>query len=818
MIGVVVLGCFWYIGAWLSTGTRASTCAGLPRDPAGVTSQHQTTRPAPGSRPPPARWRSSSSSGTSPSTTWCSRTGPRTWRALGGNSVHAASAARRRREHARPSSPAAARTSRRRRWPRWPRRGSTCRASVDVAGPDGAELGRLRGGRPPALALPHAARSGRPRWPRSRWTSTRRPAARRPVVHVAAMPLATPRRVVGCGAASGRPTRRSRWTRTRTGTAECATGCSRLAVAGRCLRAEPGGARRADRRRRPVGGLRGLRARRGLVRGGQGGRATGAYVLEDAGRGAHVAGPADRRSSTPTGAGDTFCGGFAAGLARGLRRSSRRLALGAAVAGTAIGAVGSLRLLERGRGLEPTWTGWRPACPARRRPVDLRGRRRTAGATASRGHRLRHRRHAPGDRDDPRRRRRRARRRRAATSARWRDWLVERGSRHLWLTGCGDSAFAGIGGDAGVPAAQPAARRTPVHALDLARYQVRYLPPDSAVLAISFSGKVGRTIEAAVQARHVRRPGDRPDQRAGRPAGAGGRRDRAARGADARLLPRHVDLRRDAGDAARARRGAGRARGRPATQLLRRSWRGCPSRSRRRSTRAPTAAPEVAHGCARRRRGSRSSAPGPNEATARFGAAKLFEGPQQLGVATNLEEWAHEEYFITSAGDPVVLVNPDGCRARPWPGDPVRAAVHGRQCRWSSPTCSRRAVRRPRCSCRWPPACPRSCRRSPPALPLALLGFHLARLAGKQSLQLPERGQHATSTTTPSTAPRSGSPHERAQAPLADVVAEAGRRGRRLTPSTASTVRLLGRAGRRAARPRRRCRWAAARPTATSTS
>ncbi len=51
---------------------------------------------------------------------------------------------------------------------------------------------------------------------------------------------------------------------------------------------------------------------------------------------------------------------------------------------------------------------------------------------------------------------------------------------------------------------------------------------------------------------------------------------------------------------------------------------------------------------------------GPNEATARFGAAKLIEGAQRLGVATNLEEWAHEEYFVTSAGDPVVLVNPSG--------------------------------------------------------------------------------------------------------------------------------------------------------------
>jgi glucosamine 6-phosphate synthetase-like amidotransferase/phosphosugar isomerase protein len=51
---------------------------------------------------------------------------------------------------------------------------------------------------------------------------------------------------------------------------------------------------------------------------------------------------------------------------------------------------------------------------------------------------------------------------------------------------------------------------------------------------------------------------------------------------------------------------------------------------------------------------------GPNLATAHFGAAKLFEGPQKLGVATNIEEWAHEEYFVSSSGTPVFLIAPSG--------------------------------------------------------------------------------------------------------------------------------------------------------------
>jgi glucosamine 6-phosphate synthetase-like amidotransferase/phosphosugar isomerase protein len=51
---------------------------------------------------------------------------------------------------------------------------------------------------------------------------------------------------------------------------------------------------------------------------------------------------------------------------------------------------------------------------------------------------------------------------------------------------------------------------------------------------------------------------------------------------------------------------------------------------------------------------------GPHEAAAQFGAAKMCEGPQILGVATNLEEWAHEEYFVTEPGSPVVVVAPTG--------------------------------------------------------------------------------------------------------------------------------------------------------------
>src|SRR5256884_6710284 len=71
---------------------------------------------------------------------------------------------------------------------------------------------------------------------------------------------------------------------------------------------------------------------------------------------------------------------------------------------------------------------------------------------------------------------------------------------HFYLVGCGDSAFAGA---ATALAFQKHAsiRAEGIHALEMARYRVRYLPQRSAVVCISFSGRVGRTIEAAKQAR-----------------------------------------------------------------------------------------------------------------------------------------------------------------------------------------------------------------------------------------------------------------------------------------------------------------------------
>jgi fructoselysine-6-P-deglycase FrlB-like protein len=229
------------------------------------------------------------------------------------------------------------------------------------------------------------------------------------------------------------------------------------------------------------------------------------------------------------------------------------------------------------------------------------------------------------------------------------------------LTGCGDSYFAGLAvrlafeSIAGV-------RCRPVEALELARYQVRYLGPERPplVIAVSYSGEVGRTIEAAATAARF---GARTVALTGRPEG------RLARQV-ARPIVMSVPtlgfspgtstyvamvaaLLVLAGELARARGNT-----REATRLDDDLGR-APELARQTLRRSEAPAAEAASVIA--------TAPvttflgaGPSRAAAAFGAAKLFEGPQRYGIAQDLEEWAHEEYFISGPSTPIVMVAPSG--------------------------------------------------------------------------------------------------------------------------------------------------------------
>jgi sugar/nucleoside kinase (ribokinase family)/fructoselysine-6-P-deglycase FrlB-like protein len=441
----------------------------------------------------------------------------------------------------------------------------------------------------------------------------------------------------------------------------------------------------------------------------------GAFVLHD-GRVNHVPAATVEAADT-TGAGDAFCGGLAAALAQGkaLPHAAR---LGCATAAAAITSSGSLRLLQQGLTADrlrdqADGLPLQPVPDASARPpvadvhdIDVMRReiltipdvvadavRDGEGHVTSLAERLR-----------------------------------ARGVEHLWLTGCGDSAFAG---QAASLAFQRYGRLTPhpVHAVDLARYDVRFLPPRSAVIALSFSGKVGRTTEAAFQARRF---GHRVIALTNNPDG------QLAAESD-ELLPIDVPT---LGFSPGTSTYVGML-----TTLLRLAAGLGVTWGDRRALDALNALPDLAaktlaecagpaEAAAGALLGSRWVAflgAGPSEAAARFGAAKLFEGPQLVGVSTNVEEWAHEEYFVTSAGDPVVLVAPSGAShdramevldelrfigARPVVVsdlDPGPGALHVPVTAAGDESLS------PVLTC----------------LPLALLGFHLARLSGKKSYNFP---------------------------------------------------------------------------------
>ena len=235
--------------------------------------------------------------------------------------------------------------------------------------------------------------------------------------------------------------------------------------------------------------------------------------------------------------------------------------------------------------------------------------------------------------------------------------LHEANIEHFYLVGCGDSAFAGAATalafqkHAGVHAEG-------IHALEMARYRVRYLPHRSAVVCISFSGKVGRTIEAAKQARRF---GHRVLVLTGNP--------------DSPLAKEATDIIRLSVPTLGYSPGTstylailaslldlaviwGQIRGVDTAQAQR-LLKNVPELAEQ----TLKAGNEIAQTVAEQIVGHSwitFLGAGPNLATAQFGAAKLFEGPQKLGVATNIEEWAHEEYFLSGEGTPVLLIAPSG--------------------------------------------------------------------------------------------------------------------------------------------------------------
>jgi sugar/nucleoside kinase (ribokinase family)/fructoselysine-6-P-deglycase FrlB-like protein len=381
--------------------------------------------------------------------------------------------------------------------------------------------------------------------------------------------------------------------------------------------------------------------------------AEGALVWDKGQQTLHDVGVAAVSVVDVTGAGDAFCGGFAAGLSLGCSpvESVQRGTISASYAVASFGSMelaridpseGQARILS-----DPPAVRLLPS-PAARATIEVEGADRgiSSGADIMREEiamipRLLMKQHEVLD----------GQIRGLAHK------LNDAGIEHLYLSGCGDSAFAGAATalafqkHAGIDAEG-------IHALDLARYRVRYLPKNSAVVCISFSGKVGRTIEAAKQGRRF---GHRVIVLTGNSDSplAQEATDILALSVPTlgyspgtstylAILAALYDLAVTWGD----------ARGRDSIEA-RRLLRTMPELAQQTLAAADGPVQSAAKRMVQRHWIAFLGA-GPNLATAQFGAAKLFEGPQKLGVATSIEEWAHEEYFISGRGTPVCMIAPSG--------------------------------------------------------------------------------------------------------------------------------------------------------------
>src|SRR4051794_15613503 len=317
----------------------------------------------------------------------------------------------------------------------------------------------------------------------------------------------------------------------------------------------------------------------------------------------------------PTGAGDAFCGGLAAGLAEGLDvvEAARRASASAAFA---VAGSGALRFGELGSPPAPPGGARVPAPVADGRSIAV-----MAGEIESIPRVISDQLELP-------------------ISALV-DELEERGVEHVFLTGCGDSAFAG---QAAALCFSRFIDARAVHALDLARCE--RLPDNSAIVCVSYSGRVGRTIEAARRGFSIALTGG-PDTPLARECDRVLTLTVPTQG----LSPgtsTYVAMVTALADLALRWSRADRDALQRAPELARATLEACwePARALgRRLAGQPWIC--VVGG-------------GPNEASARFGAAKFLEGAQVLGTATNVEEWAHEEYFVTRPGAPVIVVAPSG--------------------------------------------------------------------------------------------------------------------------------------------------------------
>ncbi|HZO62955.1 MAG TPA: SIS domain-containing protein [Gaiellaceae bacterium] len=227
----------------------------------------------------------------------------------------------------------------------------------------------------------------------------------------------------------------------------------------------------------------------------------------------------------------------------------------------------------------------------------------------------------------------------------------------IYLTGCGDSHYAGLATRlaferwSGIPTQA-------VESLELSRYELELAPAGSWAICVSNSGKVVRTVEAATVARER---GLRSVAVTYDPS------SRLAQAAETTLAFRYDDPGFGPGTISYvASLGALYALAIRAAELAGRSVDGLLESV---EAQGPASAEtiELAAAPAERLAGSLPDGAavdvlggGPSFGTAFFGRAKLIESAHLPGGAHELEEWAHEEYFCTGPGRTTIVVAPPG--------------------------------------------------------------------------------------------------------------------------------------------------------------
>lgn len=231
----------------------------------------------------------------------------------------------------------------------------------------------------------------------------------------------------------------------------------------------------------------------------------------------------------------------------------------------------------------------------------------------------------------------------------------------VYLVGCGDSWYCGLGTRlafeawAGVPTEA-------IQALEFSRYYAAYAPQDSLVIGVSNSGRVIRTIEAVMRAR------------------ARGMKTIAGTSALDSRIAQEAELAIDLGYA--ERRFAPGTSSYMASLLLEYciALHVAEAGGRMTSAQVKAKLDEIAAEADGMQKTIDADKPileklgeqaklsdklifiggGPNYGTAFFSMAKVFEAARVHAAGQELEEWAHEQYFVTGPDTYTFVIAPPG--------------------------------------------------------------------------------------------------------------------------------------------------------------